>query len=399
MTWCKKVKTSLVVLAGCTMLWGCASKDESLMPAPVPQLAQTEAVSVAWQQDIGSDDGFFSQLKPSIAYGKVFSSSRGGDVFAFDKNTGKEIWSTDVRLIPNGFWQTFWFDDEKTARVSGGLSAAYEKVFLGTEDGEVLALSESNGEILWRVKVKGEVLSAPLLEDGQVFVQTSAGFIYALDALDGKQNWEIESEVPSLTIRGNASLKYSSGGIIVGGANGKVSVYLSATGQLAWQTPVAKPQGSTELERIVDVDSDPLIIGTNLYGLSYGGTLAAIELRNGRLVWKREYAGFQSMTNHVNSLILSDKSSNLYSIDRRTGVERWSSSELLNRTLSSPVMQKGRIVVGDFEGYLHWLDVENGKITAQLELDDALFSSGVIDDGRLYIQSTEGTLFAVDLKK
>ncbi|NTS75482.1 outer membrane protein assembly factor BamB [Catenovulum sp. SM1970] len=399
------LKTRLARCLSVSLVLGlaaCASSDDvdpDTLPMPVPVVDSKIELDNVWQKSVS--DGvqeYYSRLKPVIAYGKVFAASRSGDIFAYDQDTGEELWQADVRETPNGFWQTFWFDDDFTARVSG-MASSYEKLYLGTEDGIVIALDEATGEQAWRVKVKGEVITTPEVDAGSVFIQTSSGLVYALDAQTGEETWQTESEVPPLSLRGASSPIYSAGGVIVGGAHGKITAYLAKSGQLAWDQAVSKPTGSTELERVVDIDATPIIIGTNIYALSYGGTLMALDIRDGRIAWKREYAGFEDISYSGNTLYLVDNQSNVMAIDRRNGIELWSNAELRNRRLNAPTVQAGYIVVGDFEGYLHWLDAETGEIIGQYQADDeAYFSSGIVDKERLYIQDKAGELNVIDIK-
>ncbi|WP_111976705.1 outer membrane protein assembly factor BamB [Algibacillus agarilyticus] len=392
------LKPLLLISAIVLGVQGCASNDDIAdLPAPLPVLSAPLPLTEQWDFSVSSGiDSFYSSLSPTVAYDKVFVASRSGDIYALDKSTGEQVWRADVRKVPNSFWQIFGFDDEKIARVAGGLVASYDHVYLGTEDGEVIGLNQATGEIAWRVKVKGEVVSSPVAEAGKVYVHTTAGHIFALDAQTGEQKWHTESEVPVLTLRGSSAPVFANGGIMVGGANGKLSVYLAETGQLAWEEIVATPSGSTELERVVDIDSTPLVIGRLIYSLSYGGTLTAMDYRNGSIVWKREYAGYVNMTTLGNDLYIVDKKSNILAVDRRNGVEKWSSAELINRQLTAPIIHDGRIAVGDFEGYVHWLNTETGAIEAQLLIDrEGLYSPGVIDDKTLIVQASSGEISAV----
>ncbi|AWB68214.1 outer membrane protein assembly factor BamB [Saccharobesus litoralis] len=393
-----KLKSILLTAAVAMTLQGCSSSDDvASLPAPLPVVKNPQPVGQLWlSTDADGTDEFYSVLRPVVGYDKVFIASRSGDIYAYEKFSGDWVWASDIRKQQNSIWVTLGFDDEEIAKVAGGIVASYKKVFFGTENGEVIALDEATGKVVWRSKVKGEVLAKPAVDKGLVFVQTGSGLVYALDAETGEEKWMTESEVPVLTIRGTASPVYANGGVIVGGANGKVSVYLAETGQLAWEQAVAKPAGSTELERVVDVDATPIVLGSLIYSVSYGGKLTAMEMRNGRVVWDRDYSGFVDMVASGNELFVVDNQSNIYALDRRNGVEKWSSSELLNREITAPVIHEGKLAVGDFEGFIHWFNAETGKIEAQYLADiDGLNSSPYIERERLYVQGKSGKLSAL----
>lgn len=396
----KMLKNIALVSIGAIALAGCSSNDDvdpDTLPVPLPEFTATFKPDVVWERSIGNGvDDYYSKLTPAVAYNKVFAADRDGEVKAFDKKTGDTIWSIDIRDDASDFMYIVGLKSIAPGRISGGISASYEKVYFGTENGEVIAVDEKTGDFVWRATVAGEVLSTPAVDEGKVFIQTGSGQIYALDSESGDVLWNAEGEVPPLTLRGTSSPVYEGGGVFIGGSEGKVSVYISESGQLAWQQAIAKPEGSTELERIVDVDTTPLIAGDQVYSLSYGGSLMSLDARNGRVIWKRDYAGFQDMTDYNGDIYVTDNQSAIYQIDRMSGIEGWNSNALRNRQVTAPVAQKGHVVVGDFEGYLHWFNAETGDLAAQYEVDsDGLYGQGVVDDDILYIQSRSGDLLAI----
>ncbi|POB66030.1 outer membrane protein assembly factor BamB, partial [Vibrio vulnificus] len=96
---------------------------------------------------------YFSKLSPEYAYDKLFIASRDGVVRALDPTSGKQLWSQNVK-------------QGDTARLSGGLTAAYGHVYIGSENGDLIALDEANGEVSWRISVVGEILAKPVAENG-----------------------------------------------------------------------------------------------------------------------------------------------------------------------------------------------------------------------------------------
>lgn len=398
----KRFNKSLVALCVLTVgISACSSTDdenEELRVAELVELTEKFEPQVKWSATVGNGvDEYFSRIKPVVAYGKVFSASREGETFAFDEATGKEVWTVDLSDIDN---KRGFFDDKFSALISGGPVAGINKVFLGSENGEVFSLDAETGALSWKGKIKGEVIAAPALDSGKLVVNTASGVLKSFNASNGEDDWQIEQEVPALTLRGISAPAISSGGVIVGSADGTVGVYLLEQGRQGWTTPVGESTGSTELERVIDVDATPLIYGDTVYSISSRGNLTAIELRSGRVLWQRQYSSYRQLSVSGNSLFLTDLKGHVYAINRNNGLELWSQLSFTNRGVTGPAPIGNYVVVGDFEGYLHWLDKESGEIVARHHVDDSgIYTTPTVANDVLYTQSRDGDLEAITTPK
>ncbi|WCE30303.1 outer membrane protein assembly factor BamB [Vibrio sp. SCSIO 43137] len=367
------------VLAGTMILAalaGCSSEEDTVIMAPVPQVNSQFTPEKQWSASIGDGVGhYFSKLQPVIAYEKIFIASRDGEVKALDPESGKMLWRTDL-------------EQDDPARLSGGLNASYGKVFVGSENGDMFALDAESGELVWRSEVAGEVLAKPATDANLVMVHTSRGILVALNAETGEEAWSISTEVPNLTLRGGSAPVTVSGGVFWGTANGRLAAAVVSRGQLIWQQAVGTPKGSTEIDRLIDVDSSPVVLGSMLYTVGINGQLTAIDLRSGSPAWKRSYSSALDMATDGAKLYLVTDKDYLVAVDVRSGTELWQNKQLENRLLTSPVLIDNYIVVGDAEGYLHWLDKESGEFVAQQLLDSSGFAVAplVLDDG--YVVTT-----------
>lgn len=366
-----------VVLGGVV---GCASEEDTIVMAPLPAVESQFVPTSDWSASVGNGVGhYFSKLKPVYAYEKVFVASRNGEVKAFDPENGKVIWSQNLEKV-------------STSRLSGGVTASYGKLYIGTENGEVIALDQKTGEELWRTPVEGEVLASPVTDANFVMVHTSRGALIALDQSTGDEKWTISSEVPSLTLRGDSTPVAISGGVFWGTANGRLAAAIVERGQLIWQQPVGTPKGSTEIDRLVDSDTSPIIIGGTLYTVGINGQLVAIDLRSGSPTWKRTYSSATDMATDGDQIYLVTDKDHLVAVDARSGTEIWSNAQLEYRQLTGPAVIDGKLVVGDSEGYLHWLDTESGEFVAQQMVDSSGFAVGPIklDEGYLVVTRSGG---------
>lgn len=391
-------------LSGCATVSDLFAEDDEIEIRRLKPIEATFEPQIKWETEVGDGvQDYFSRLSPAVAYGKVFAASRDGIVVAIEPETGKKIWEQDFANYDNYSFKKaiLWYSNRAvSAKISGGLTVAYELVFFGTEDGYVYALEEATGELKWKVGVKGEVISAPAVDSGVVLVNTTSGHLIALDPDTGEQKWIAESDVPPLTLRGVSAPAADSGGALVGTPSGKLQVTLIETGMVAWETQIASPSGATELERIVDIDVKPLVFGGNVFVVSYNGTLSAVELRTGQVIWTREYGSYRNISIDGNSLFVIDNSSNLYAIDRRSGVELWSNVALKSRNITSATPHDEYVVVGDKFGFVHWFTQDEGKLVAQLEVggddeDEAIFTAPISAENTLYVITREGKLAAI----
>jgi outer membrane protein assembly factor BamB len=392
----KKLLAICVLAVGISACSSTDDEDEEQRVAELTEITALFAPEVKWDASVGDGVGsYFSRIKPVVAYGKVFSASREGEAYAFDEKTGEMVWHADLSDIDN---QRGFFDDKEPALISGGAVAGINKVFFGSENGVVYALEADDGKLSWQGKVKGEVIAAPALDSGKLVVNTASGVMKAFNASNGQDDWQVEQDVPALSLRGISAPVMGGGGVIVGSADGSLSVYLLEQGRQGWTVDIGEATGSTELERVIDVDSSPLVFGENIYTVSSRGNLSAVELRSGRVIWQRQYSSYRQISISGNSLFLTDVKGHVYAIDRNNGLELWSQLSFTNRGVTGPAPIGNYVVVGDFEGYLHWLDKTTGEIVARHQVNSSgIHTTPTVSNGVLYSQSRDGELKAITI--
>jgi outer membrane protein assembly factor BamB len=394
-----------IALGGCSTISNWFADDDELEIRRLEPIEARFQPKIAWDERVGKGvQQHYSQLRPALGYGMVYAASRQGKVMAFTQENGDLVWRRDFETYPDkGFWASIarLWRDGISAKLSGGMTVAYETLFFGSENGRVYALDARTGEVKWQTDVLGEVVSAPAVDENLVVVNTTSGKLIALDANSGSEIWNYEADVPPLTLRGTSAPSTAIGGVVSGTANGKLVVNLLKNGQTVWEQTIGKASGATELERIVDVDGSPLILGDTIYAITYDGTLVAVELRSGKEVWKREYRSYHRLSLTGNTLVLVDTNSYVYGIDRNSGSELWGQDGLRKRVLTAAEPVGDYLVVGDKWGFLHWLDASSGKIVARINLggddeDESIYTSPIARDNRVYVQTRVGDLFAID---
>jgi outer membrane protein assembly factor BamB len=179
-------------------------------------------------------------------------------------------------------------------------------------------------------------------------------------------------------------------------AGGRLLALRVDNGGLIWEANVSVPAGRSELERLADIDGDPIVFGGGVFVATYQGEVAAIEERSGQVAWRRKMSVYSRMGADRQGLYVSDEDGVVWGLDIRNGNARWSQEALKYRKLSSVAVVDGLVVVGDFEGYLHWLDREDGSMLARTRVGRDPITTGIqVVDGMLYVQGDGGALAVV----
>ncbi|UCC56757.1 MAG: outer membrane protein assembly factor BamB [Gammaproteobacteria bacterium] len=373
------------LLAGCSLIPGMGDDDDNAEPpAELEDISSEVVLKKLWstRAGVGYDEQFV-KLVPAVEGPYVLLADRKGRVTALSAESGKQLWQTKTDKL-----------------LSAGPGAGEELVLVGTSDAEVLALSLLDGSVIWEAKVTSEVLSVPQIDRGVVVVQTADGNVAGLSAVDGSQLWIYDRSVPALTLRGTSTPAVEHGIVLAGFASGKLAAISTEKGFVAWETSVAIPKGRSELDRMVDVDADPVIVGTAVYVVSYQGRVVVIDIQNGNLGWTRDMSSFAGLGVDFAQVYVTDQESNVWALTRDSGDSVWKQDKLFNRALTAPEPYSNYVAVGDFEGYLHLLSRYDGHIVARTRVDsDGISARPVYANNVLYVYGNGGTIAAYALEK
>jgi outer membrane protein assembly factor BamB len=375
------IRELFILLMSASLLTGCSwfgGKDNSEPPAKLKSFEKRVELRKVWGRDSGDGtDGQFVKLVPALVDGRIYVADRDGTVWALELETGKLIWRSKTGLAISA-----------ATGVGGGL------VLVGSSEGQLAALDAETGEQRWRVDVTSEVLSVPQIYEDTVIIQTVDGAISALSTQDGQRRWIYNRSVPVLTLRGTSTPFVGGGVVLAGFANGEMVALEVATGREVWQTAVAVPHGRTELQRIVDVDANPVVDQGLLYAASYQGRLVAVSLQDGHVLWNRDMSTYAGMAVDSSQVFVTDADSEVWAIDRRTGRSLWKQADLRRRSLTGPTVIDDYVAVGDFEGYLHLLLRSDGSIVGRERVDSEGIQAApvVVSGDRLLVLGAGGEL-------
>lgn len=369
----------------CAISQGCSKiddymlgKDNTPRPKELKQIPANKVnVSQNWSVPVGKahKTSEYLKLKPVIRGGLIYTADSSGLIQAVNRKNGHIKWSNQLKQgIVSG------------PSVSGGYIA------VGTNSSTLVMLNEADGKELWQNKVSGEVLSPPAVSKNKVIAKTIDGKVFAYNAADGKQLWTAEHGAPSLVLKASSSPIILGNLVLIGFSDGKLDALELDSGRLVWQRSIAYGSGSSDVERLVDIDSDPIVKDKIAYIASYQGYIGALSLEDGQFIWRKPGSVYKNMVLSANTLYLTDSNDVLWSIDSHSGNVNWKQTSLKARGLTEPTLVGNQLIVADKTGYLHVLDTQTGDLIARSQLSGGVTVSPSVSGRNLYVLTDNGML-------
>lgn len=373
-----------MLLLGGTLVQGCAwirswGDPEPGDPAPLVEFEESLEVRRVWSVDVGDGMGKAGlSMAPVYSSGTLFAADHKGRLLSIDAESGRRNWELKTR-------QPF----------SGGPGVDNEHIYMGTIDGRVIAYDRAGGAELWNAQVSSEVLAPPSSADGIVVVRCIDGRVYGLDAVSGRRLWIHDRNVPLLTLRGNADLLVHGGIVFVGYDDGAVVGLRLSDGSQIWAQTIVSQDGRTELDRLADIGRQMVLVASDLIVSSYKSRVVSLAADSGRLLWFKDISSHTGVQVDRTKLAVSEKNGDLWMLDRRNGSTVWKIDQMRNRALTRPAFYGNYVVVGDKEGYLHWLDSDIGSFVARVRAGKDGFAAAPLSVGTtLYVLTHDGELNA-----
>ncbi|MET0107817.1 MAG: outer membrane protein assembly factor BamB [Candidatus Thiodiazotropha sp.] len=365
-----------LLLAGCSAFSG---KDNADPPSELVEFEPELRIETLWDEGFDDADETLLKLKPVYSNGMLYIAEPSGEVSSLDPETGERHWSVDT-----------------DSPLSGGPGVADGLIALGTLEAELILLDGEDGGERWRQRVSSDVLSSPAVNDGNVVCRTTDGGVTAYTIDSGEKRWVYDRTVPVLTLRGDSSPLVSDSQVLAGFAGGKFVGLSLDSGLVNWEATISTPKGRTELERVVDIDADPVLVEGTLYVSAYQGDVAAVSESSGVVLWRRDISSHAGLDANWRQVFITDAEDHIWSLDATNGATLWQQKKLHARKLSAPAMVGDTLVVGDFDGYVHWLSQEDGRQLARIRVGgDAIRLKPLVIDEIVYVLDEGGTLSAL----
>ncbi len=365
------------VLAGCSTLEDLNPfADSGPKMAELQPISTTLAARVVWQQSVGKS-GVYS-FTPAVLGSTIYAASSDGDLIRIDD--GKQTWKISAEQP-----------------LSGGVGADDSMVVVGSPKGDLLAFSSSDGKLLWKSKTSSEILSPPVLGGGMVIVRSGDNRLAAYDMADGKRKWYFQRPMPALSLRVSARPLIDGKYVFAGFPAGKLIAVSTSNGSAAWDGTVALPKGATELDRVADITSAPVISGRSVCAVAFQGRVACFDLGNGNLVWARDMSSAAGLDIDSRFLYVTDDKGAVHALDMASGASIWKQDKLALRKLTAPVARRGYLAVADVQGIVHFLSREDGSFIARLATDGSPVFAPLQKLGNGFVvQTSKGGIYAIE---
>lgn len=381
----KQTLCRALMLAACTLTisacgwWG---GEVEIEPAELVDFDAEKKVDLLWSKSVGAGLGeSFNKLSLAVNGDVLYATDIEGSVFAFDRHDGHTLWSVEL-----------------DAPIVGGVGVGPNHVAVATESGAVVMLSADDGTEMWRQQMSSETLSPVQMNTDMAVAQLQNGKLVAMNISTGERLWTYDSQIPRLTLRGTSAPIVAANVTIAGFANGKMAAVRNDSGVELWERRVTVPEGKTELERLIDIDARPLYIDGVIYIVSYQGKLVAVSASDAQILWSQTASSYQSLAAGFGNIYVSQANGFIEAFDQRSSASVWRQAALENRQTTSPAVLGTTVVVGDYEGYVHFMSQVDGHFVARYRADsDGLRGDMVVVDDVLYVLGNGGRLVALQL--
>jgi len=375
------VRTGAVVvlslaLAGCGLFGG----DNRYKPSPLTSFLPELATQTAWKTQVGSGSGL--GFAPTIVEGAVYAATPDGSVAKVDLQTGGVVWRATV-----------------DKRLSAGVGSDGKITAVVTREGAVVALDET-GQVKWRAQATSDVSVPPVVGYGVVVVRSGDYRVQAFNAETGDRIWSVQRPGPALALRAPARMILLEGLVVTAIPGGKLLGINAVSGEVQWEGTVAVPKGSTDLERVIDVVGAPVVLGQVMCAVSYQGRIVCFDIAaGGRPAWFKDFSSLAGLTLDNRHVYAPSQTDVVTALSLQNGAVVWTQEALSNRKLTSPAAVGAAVALGDFEGNVHFLAQDDGRMLARVSVGGGVIRSPLLATPQgVLVQTGDGALVMLALK-
>jgi outer membrane protein assembly factor BamB len=380
-----RARLAALFLAAALAACACSSFDAiNPFAGKGPKMAElkpfqaTAEARVSWSESVGKSGDYV--FTPAVFASSVYAAGSDGEVIRVDD--GKLVWKINAGMP-----------------LSAGVGTDGKLVAVASPEGDVLVFSAADGSLAWKTKATSEILSPPAVGEGLVVVRSSDNCLAAYDASNGRRKWLYQRPSPSLALRVTAPPVIDGNYVLAGFPGGKLIVVSLNNGVSVWEGTVSLPKGTTELERVADVTSLPVIAGNTICAVAFQGRVACFDLNNGNLLWARDMSSSVGLAIDSRYLFVTDDQGAVHALDLASGSSVWKQDDLAMRRVSAPLPRRGLVAVADAQGIVHFLNRENGAFAARVSTDGSPVRAKPQALGRnLLVQTSKGGLYAIDVE-
>lgn len=361
------------------LLIGCAS-DKEPKPQPIPKIKNPEKVLIKWERAY-LDENQAYQYVPTIDNNVLYTADQLGDIYKIDASDGtviKEYYVPDL--------------------LSSGVAVSTASIFVTTQNGYLVSINKATGKREWRAQLPTISIETPQVSGNIVLVRTNDAELLAYDTITGGLLWDYQKPIPNLTLRANNTFQVIGQDVVILGQPGGKLVLLNLTnGNTIWENVVAIPDGATDLDKLTDVASRPVLDGKEICVASYNGKIACLDAISSSVIWSKKFSTSYGLLMDEQNVYSFNQEGVLYAFDRATGAQIWSNDVLHYHSLSVPVFLGNNILTVDKTGMIYLLSRSDGKLVAAVHsnLEDGV-SFPITDNGRVFLQSANGDIVVIN---
>jgi outer membrane protein assembly factor BamB len=352
------------------------------------------SLTKAWSVQIaGGNKRERLAASPVVDENRLFVMDVEGTVTAFAADSGSKLWATS----------TVKDTENKTARFGGGASVEAGKVYASNGLGDVVALDATNGTELWRKRPGGPLRGAPSVANGQVYVLTQDNQLFALNQADGEVAWTASASLETQGVFGVAAPAVAQGTVVSGFSSGELNAYRYENGLPLWADVLSRSSISTSVSSLSDIDAEPVIDQGRVYAVGQGGRMVAMDLTTGTRLWEQNVAGISTPWVAGEWIFLVTDDARLLCLSRGSGKIRWISQLKHYRNekkktnpigWTGPILAGNRLVLVNSRGEIVTASVTDGTVTSTLETDGEITLAPIVANNTLYVLDDKGRLSA-----
>ncbi len=355
-----------------------SSSTPKAKPAELATFQASADIKAGWQASIGSAGEF--TFSPAVVGDSVYAAARDGTLARFDG--GRPVWRVSAGQV-----------------LSGGVGSDGQLVVVGTPKGEVLAFDAANGRESWKARVSSEVLAAPVVAEGLAIVRSGDSRIFGFEVGDGKRRWVYQRSTPALSLRSSVGVIAAGRVTLAGFPGGKLLAIANNNGAAVWEVTVALPKGATELERVADVTSLPVVSGNTVCATAFQGRVACFDGGSGNTLWSRDMSSSVGLDIDNRYVYVTDDKGAVHALDRNSGASVWKQDKLVQRGVSRPLALGSHVLVADYQGVVHLLRREDGAFAARASTDGSAVRADPVRFGSgALVQTASGGLHALETR-
>ena len=346
-------------------------------PSPLNDLKSKINLEVVWQESVGEHNGKNFNIYHLEDF--LYVASSDGVIKKLDSTTGDQIWKKELGI-----------------NLSSGVVGGDENIYVSSIDGFLWCM-DLKGNLIWKTLLNGEIDSLPIIYDSKVVVKLNNYKIVQLNTKDGSVIWKYQAAIPPLTYRSEGKIVHSDKVVYLGLPGGKMIAIDSPTGGLVWESNISRARGSTDIERANDITSHPVINGPVIYGITTNGDISALDRRNGKTIWTKPISSFYGMVFDGFNLFITHDTGSIYSVNKDDGEIEWRQPNLKYRRIKTGTIINDYIVYGDYDGFVHFLSIDDGSILGRIKLDDTQILNNIIkiDDLKLALMTEDGEIISL----